>query len=164
MRLWVVRHAKSSWSEPVSDHERGLNKRGRRDAPRMSAWLAAQDLPPTRILSSDAVRTRLTTEHLQDALGLANAAIGYLPELYLGATRDMLAAVQTLPDDCESAAVVGHNPTVTQFANTLLDRARIDDMPTLAIAGIDLPAPWRSVAPGGGRLVAFATPKQLSSS
>ena len=34
--LLVLRHAKSSWSDPaLDDHERPLNKRGRRDAPRI---------------------------------------------------------------------------------------------------------------------------------
>ena len=36
-RLFIVRHAKSSWDYPqLSDFERPLNKRGKRDVPDMS--------------------------------------------------------------------------------------------------------------------------------
>ncbi|MCH5374620.1 MAG: histidine phosphatase family protein, partial [Planctomycetes bacterium] len=34
--LLILRHAKSSWGDPsLADHDRPLNARGKRDAPRM---------------------------------------------------------------------------------------------------------------------------------
>ena len=40
--LFLVRHAKSSWKEfgKIEDFERGLNKRGKKDAPMMAQRLA----------------------------------------------------------------------------------------------------------------------------
>ena len=59
--LLILRHAKSSWDHPgLRDHDRPLNPRGRRDAPRMGRFLVERDLVPERIVSSTAVRARTT--------------------------------------------------------------------------------------------------------
>ena len=43
--LLLARHAKSDWGMPgLSDHDRPLNGRGRRDAPAMARRLADDDL------------------------------------------------------------------------------------------------------------------------
>ena len=55
--LLVLRHAKSSWSRPeLTDHDRPLNKRGKRSAPLMGALLDEQDIVPDLIISSTARR------------------------------------------------------------------------------------------------------------
>ena len=60
--LHLLRHAKSSWNEPYrSDRERGLNKRGRRDAPRMGMALA-NSVDPLAVCVSPARRAQLTLE------------------------------------------------------------------------------------------------------
>ena len=46
--LYLLRHAKSSWDDPaLSDGERPLNGRGRRDAPRMGEALGTRLVPMT---------------------------------------------------------------------------------------------------------------------
>ena len=60
-RLIIMRHAKSSWtSGALSDHERPLNARGIRDAPRVGAALVKRGWLPQLVLSSDSERTRET--------------------------------------------------------------------------------------------------------
>ncbi len=60
-RLIVMRHAKSSWKHAgLTDHQRPLNKRGRKDAPRVARALIERGWTPRRVLSSDAARTRET--------------------------------------------------------------------------------------------------------
>ena len=55
--LFLVRHAKSSWSDPsLSDRDRPLNKRGRRSAPDMGGRLALKGHQPDLIISSPAKR------------------------------------------------------------------------------------------------------------
>ena len=50
--LYLLRHAKSSWDDPsLSDGERPLNGRGRRDAPRMGEALGARLVPMTFYVS-----------------------------------------------------------------------------------------------------------------
>ena len=61
--LLLLRHAKSSWSDPtLPDHDRPLNKRGIHDAPRMGKLLRHEHLMPDLILSSTAVRAKKTAE------------------------------------------------------------------------------------------------------
>ena len=62
-QLLVLRHAKSSWKDiGLRDFDRPLNKRGKKDAPRMGQFLAEQDLTPDQIITSAATRARLTAE------------------------------------------------------------------------------------------------------
>ena len=50
--ILILRHGKSSWSNPgLADIDRPLNKRGKRDAPRMGSLLREQDIVPDLILS-----------------------------------------------------------------------------------------------------------------
>ena len=61
--LLVMRHAKSSWKEvDLVDHDRPLNKRGMKDAPRMGKLLRKERLIPELILTSSARRARDTAE------------------------------------------------------------------------------------------------------
>ena len=53
--LLILRHAKSSWKHPeLTDHDRPLNKRGKRDASRMGEILRSEHLIPEAIISSTA--------------------------------------------------------------------------------------------------------------
>jgi phosphohistidine phosphatase len=66
--LLVLRHAKSSWHDPaLDDHDRPLNKRGQQDGPRMGELVREHRLTPDVIISSDAVRARLTAEAVAEA-------------------------------------------------------------------------------------------------
>ena len=53
--LLIMRHAKSSWEfTDLSDHDRPLNTRGKRDAPRLGKVLLKERLVPQLIISSSA--------------------------------------------------------------------------------------------------------------
>ena len=59
----MLRHGKSSWKDPeLTDHDRPLNKRGKRDAPRIGALLKNEHRAPEVIISSTAIRARATVE------------------------------------------------------------------------------------------------------
>ena len=67
--LYVIRHAKSSWDEPdQSDFERGLNDRGKRDAPRMGKRLKERGIHPDLMLSSPAKRAYSTAKRIAEVL------------------------------------------------------------------------------------------------
>ena len=62
--LYLMRHAKSSWSfDDLTDEQRPLNGRGREDAPRMGQALVKRNIKIDLLLSSAAVRA-LTTAAL----------------------------------------------------------------------------------------------------
>ena len=69
-RVWLLRHAKSSWDdELLGDHERPLAPRGRKAAARIARWAAANGLRPDLVLCSTAVRARATLEIVLPELG-----------------------------------------------------------------------------------------------
>jgi len=107
--LFLVRHAKSSWADAgLTDHDRRLNARGERDAPRMASRLADRPTAPELIVSSSALRARATAEHLVDALPGAELRID--PRIYAADSRRLLEIVHGLEDRFGSVALVGHNP------------------------------------------------------
>jgi phosphohistidine phosphatase len=129
IRLALVRHAKSDWGDPsLDDHDRPLNDRGKRDAPRMARRLAEAGLRPDVILSSTALRARTTAEAFAAELRIA---VSLEPELY-GAPAGSLLAVAAATG-AASVMVVAHDPGMSVLAGRLSD-GRIEHMPTCAVA------------------------------
>ena len=68
--LYIIRHAKSSWENPtMSDLDRPLNERGKRDAPRMGKRLKEKAIHPTVLISSPAKRAFGTAKRIAEVLG-----------------------------------------------------------------------------------------------
>lgn len=131
--LLLIRHAKSSWAEPgLADHDRPLNDRGRRDAPAMGARLRDEGLVPGVIRSSTALRARTTAGLLADALGLAADAVVLDRGLYGADPETLLDAAAELPGSAAIAALVAHDPGLSELAYRLSDGA-VDHMPTCAV-------------------------------
>ena len=164
LRLILTRHAKSDWTEPTGgDHARPLNPRGRKAAPRMGRWLAAQGVVPGEALVSTAARTRETWALMAPELPGAPAP-RYLDALYHAGPDVMLRALQTA--EAETVLMLGHNPGIAAFARWLLEdppkHPRFADYPTCAtlIARFDV-ADWGAVGPAAGTALAFAVPRDL---
>ena len=97
-RLWLLRHAKSSWDEPgLADHDRPLAPRGGKAGGRIRAWAADHDVRPDLVLCSTAVRARATLELVVDALG--SPVIEFEDGLYHAWETDLLARLQAVPAD-----------------------------------------------------------------
>src|SRR5512139_452310 len=96
--LLVLRHAKSSWNDPaLDDHERPLSTRGRRDGPRMGALVREYGLMPDVVISSDAVRARLTAEAVAAAARYAGETL-LDRRLYMASPADIRSLLRTVPD------------------------------------------------------------------
>ena len=109
-RLIVMRHAKSSWSSgAVSDHERPLNDRGRRDAPRVAEHLVQIGWQPAAILSSDAKRTQETYEGMSGSFP-EQVPAQFTHSLYHAGYSSVLDEAPGVPDDVSCLLVLGHNP------------------------------------------------------
>ena len=108
--LLVLRHAKSSWSDPaLDDHERPLNKRGRRDGPRMGKLVRQSGLMPDVVISSDAVRAWLTAEAVVQAARHAGEIL-LDQQLYMASPADILSLLRTVRENAETVMIAGHNP------------------------------------------------------
>lgn len=135
--LYLVRHAKSSWDDPsLSDRDRPLNKRGKRDAPDMGQRLREQGHRPDHVISSPARRARSTALKITRELGLDEAAIEIADALYFKGLPGMYDTLERVDDRHASVMLVGHNPTMTDMLNRLTG-AGIYNMPTCAIAIVE---------------------------
>ena len=161
--LLILRHAKSSWNYPeLSDYDRPLNRRGKRDAPRMGAHLREHGLIPDRILTSSAKRARKTANKVAKACGYTGK-VKKLDAFYDTVAGVIYETLQTLPDKYQRVMVVGHNPTMEQLVGSLTGQFR--QMPTAALAHIELPIQrWEALnLHTAGTLINLWTPKTLFS-
>ncbi|MBV1906721.1 MAG: histidine phosphatase family protein [Pseudomonadales bacterium] len=161
MKLWVIRHAKSSWADQnQTDFERPLNERGLRDAPRMQAWLAKQSHLPQWIVSSDALRTRQTSIFIHAAL-VPTTPLLFDNRLYLPTLHDMFDLLAETPAEITSLALISHNPASTHIINSLVGSAVINNLPTFGIARLTIKNSWDQISEGTGTLDVLVSPKTI---
>ena len=146
--LMLLRHAKSSWKdEDISDHDRPLNKRGKKTAPVMGHLILEKQLVPDLILSSTAVRARTTAEAVAKACNYKNT-IEHIEELYLATAGELLSEVQSRVDDgIERVMLVAHNPGMEDLVSRLSGHP--EPFPTGALAVFELGIEsWRALELG----------------
>jgi len=161
--LLVLRHAKSSWNDPVLDvQERPLNKRGRRDGLRMGELVREYRLTPDVIISSDAVRARLTAEAVAEAARYAGEIL-LDRHLYMASPAGILSVLRTVRETkAGTVMIVGHNPGLEELVAQLTGDQQ--DLPTAALAQIVLPIDlWRDLKRSTrGTLLGLWRPKELT--
>lgn len=158
--LILVRHAKSSWDAPgLSDFDRPLNERGKKDAPEMAARLKEKGLTVDQFVSSPAKRARKTARIFADAFGVKKEEIRLIDDLYLATREAFSNAVASLDDAADTVALFSHNPGITEYASSL-SNVRIDDMPTCAMFGVQADcAQWNAFDGAGKKFLFFDYPK-----
>ena len=131
--LFLMRHAKSSWDNPeLVDHERPLNKRGRRSADLIGQTLHARGYAPQIIWSSDSTRTRETAQRLVRAIPGPQSAF-YTGDLYHASAQNMLRFMEKQGEpDCQRLMVLAHNPGMAELFEFFSGQHR--DVPTAATA------------------------------
>ena len=132
-QLLLVRHAKSDWSTPsLSDFDRPLNHRGKRDAPEMAARLLDKKIKIDAIIASPAKRASKTASIFAKEYEIDKEDILFREELYAASVSSFYDVISKVSDKFDSIAVFSHNPGITEFANSLTS-ARIDNIPTCGI-------------------------------
>ncbi len=159
--LLLFRHAKSSWDKAeIQDHERPLNHRGQRDAPRMGKLMREKGLLPDLILCSSAVRARQTIELASEALAY-HGDIEFRDDLYAFEPGAYLRAIQGIPAENELVMIVGHNPSIEELLSGLT--SEYISIPTAALAEIELEIDdWSQISFGmRAKLKNFWSPKEI---
>jgi phosphohistidine phosphatase len=165
-RLYLLRHAKSSWKEEgLADHDRPLSGRGRRAAKAIGRHLRGQGVEPELVLCSTARRARQTLEGIEPALG--RGAVRVESELYGAAALDLLEHLHEIAPSVRSVMVIGHNPGLEQLALRLARggsrvQALAVKFPTGALATLAFSGPgWAALDRGTAELVEFIRPRDL---
>ena len=166
LKLILIRHAKSDWGNPMQrDHDRPLNDRGLRDAPRIGAWLAERGHVPDKVRLSTAERVQQTWAGITSTLPDTAREVTHHPELYHAEPERILSFIRG--GNARTLAIIAHNPgigdTAAAMATRPPDHPRFTAYPTAATTVFEIDeSDWRDVGWGAGRVVDFVVPRDLA--
>lgn len=134
--LLLIRHAKSSWDDAaLSDFERPLNERGKKDAPEMAERLAGKKIKIDAFFSSPAKRAARTARAFAKEFNKNKDEIIFKSELYLASVDVFYDVIKKVDDSLDCIAVFSHNPGITDFVNELTE-VQIDNIPTCGVFAV----------------------------
>lgn len=163
-RLLVLRHAKSSWSDPsLDDHERPLAPRGRRAGHRVARHLSAEGIEPELVLCSTARRAQETLATIRSVLD--HATVLSEPALYGAPAAALVARLRRVAPTTESVLLVGHNPGLQELVLLLATPGPLRErvaarLPTGALATLEV-EDWSALGPGTAQLAGLVLPREL---
>jgi phosphohistidine phosphatase len=166
--LYLLRHAKSSWSDSsLADHDRPLAPRGVDAVGRLATYIDEAGIRPAVVLCSSATRAQDTLDGVLPSLG-ADADVLTEDGLYGADSRQLVDRLRRLPPGCPSAMVIGHNPGLHDLAFDLAGAgderqlARLHNkFPTGALAALGIADTWKSLSPGSATLTVLVVPRDL---
>lgn len=165
--LTLLRHAKSSWDDPVQrDFDRPLNRRGRKAARTIGREMRAQGLRFDKVLASPAARVSETLADVAEGYG-EPIEPDYDKRVYLASAEALLELIHATEDSASSLLIVGHNPGLENLALKLAQQGALRSellikYPTATLAEISLPVEhWSDVREGIGKIARFIRPRDL---
>ncbi|HET7898271.1 MAG TPA: histidine phosphatase family protein [Flavisolibacter sp.] len=158
--LILIRHAKSSWDQDgLSDSERPLNERGKKDAPEMAKRLRKRGLKIDAFVSSPAERAFRTARYFAREFDVKKEEIKTEKGLYGAMSSHFEEVVAGLKDKYDTVAVFSHNPGITDYANTLC-HVQTDNMPTCGVFAVQADVDnWQDFAKAEKNFLFFDYPK-----
>jgi phosphohistidine phosphatase len=170
LKLYLLRHAKSSWDEKnLDDRDRPLTRRGRVAAQAMGRLLEHRGLLPELVLCSPARRTRDTWEIAAGELKTAPKLV-IDDQLYdFGNGGRLLEIARQKGGKAKSLMIVAHNPAIERLARRLVgagDEKLVKRLeakyPTGALAAFEVnAASWAALDETQTRLTHFIRPKDI---
>ena len=161
--LYLLRHAKSSWEDPLaSDRERPLNSRGHEQALRIGTALS-ELLPAQMIYVSPARRAQQTLAGLQERWpALHKYEHQTIEALYTFSTSNIIAWLRTQDSSSQRLFLIGHNPGFTDLVNWVCATSVLTNLPTAGFVSLALSiSSWVGLNPGCGYLQRRVFPKEL---
>lgn len=121
-KIIVMRHGKAAHVNGIQcDDERKLLPEGRKRSEKVGLFLAGQNVRVQCVLCSHAIRSRETAHIVADSVGFDKEAVIEHRSIYFGSTAALFDLFYALDDGVEEVLIVGHNPTITEFSNVLLN-------------------------------------------
>jgi phosphohistidine phosphatase len=167
-RLYLLRHAKSSWDDPsLPDEQRPLAPRGRRAAGALERHFRKTRLHVDLVLCSPAQRTRETWAGVRAGVN-TDAEVRFEPAVYAASAAELLDVVRGVDEAVQSLLVVAHNPGIEDLASELAGSGRPaalarlrDGFVTGGFATLSVESIWAKLAWGSGYLDGFVRPRDL---
>ena len=158
-KLYIIRHAKSSWKDfNLDDFDRPLNKRGRRDAPFMGAKLKSKNVMPDIILSSTAFRAKTTAKIIAKAVKYSKKIL-FMEGIYDACANKLHNILTKIDDENSVVFLFGHNPDLNMLAEKYV--AFDDNIVTCGIVEIEFNCiSWEDIDEKNAKLISFDYPKK----
>jgi len=158
-KLYLVRHAKSSWKHHVFDIKRPLKKRGVNDAHLVANRTNELFVNPDIVLCSPANRTVQTAEIFINSWKLNTSTYYLKTNLYDFSREGLIKTIKQCNDTVNILMIFAHNFAVTDFVNTF-GTIDINSVPTCGFVVIDFEIDsWKNL--DKGKTVYKVFPKEL---
>ena len=159
--LTLLRHAKSSWTETgLSDHDRPLNERGKRDAPTMASRIQESGIRPSLILSSTALRAWTTAKVVAQQISYPIEFLQREERLYHAGIQKIIEVLNDQDAGFNNIMIVGHNPGFTELANLLVP-GLTHNIPTCGLVSVQFDSEdWNLESIDPAELVVYDYPKK----
>lgn len=155
-RLILMRHAKSSWTNPSArDFDRPLNKRGRLSA-RFMAGIELKSQVDLVLCSASKRTTETIT--IFNEICKQDLIIQFKDELYAASYETHLKEIAQLGDDHNTVMIVAHNPGISRLLSYLTHESRHMVTAAMAVIEFELDS-WQHIIEGSGNLISFDYPK-----
>jgi len=161
-KLVICRHAKSSWDDPrLSDHGRPLSNRGLRDAPMMAARIHTNRIFPEKILTSNALRAKMTAEFYLKVFEKMEVGYEVSDAFYMASETELLKEIKKTNNKIDTLFIFGHNPGLTELINYLGEP--LENLPTAAIMGFKFDEnSWENISSNNASFWMYDFPKNKS--
>jgi phosphohistidine phosphatase len=154
-----MRHAKSDWKNSVlKDFDRPLNERGKDSIEIMSKALKKQNICPDIILSSPALRAKITAKGIGQGINY-NKAIVYEKDFYFSNLSSVIDIIKKTNNKNNNLMIFGHDPMWSELVYRF--SGKNIDMPTCSICGISFEIDsWNDIVKQQGNVVVYEYPKK----
>ena len=161
--LTLIRHAEAQVQSGSPDIERLLSTYGSQMAPVMGRRLESQGVEPDIVYTSPSARTKETAKILCYEIGFPLEKIEIKDEIYRASLMNLFTLIQAANEDLKHLMLIGHNPTITEFANALCKDHQISHMATCGVFKVALDVDyWALVNEGSGQFIEYDTPENMS--
>ncbi|HYC28484.1 MAG TPA: histidine phosphatase family protein, partial [Chitinophagaceae bacterium] len=82
-------------------------------------------------------------------------------KLYNATEKDFYEVISQLPSSMNNIAVFSHNPGLTDFANSVTNDIRIDNVPTCGILAVSFEGDWPAFKDAQKEFLFFDYPKNM---
>jgi phosphohistidine phosphatase len=153
-KLLLIRHAKSSWKDNnLLDFYRPLSDKGKKEASILGKLLKRNGLFPELVISSPAKRAIKTTKKIIRELNYPEDKIQTDKMIYSGRLSNLLECIHFINKTIDITFMVGHNPTLLEFGNTLTG-SNIKKLPTSSFILINFNVnSWKDITYASGEIL-----------
>ena len=152
-KLYIVRHTQKEEEFTKDDYDRDLSPEGLEKAKLIAENFAKKNIPIDLIVASPAKRTMITAEIFANALNY-NKSIMFNEVLYMAFVNELFETISYTFDTVDSMLLVGHNPSLTAFAITLVGFKEKFEMGAIMEINFNCDS-WINISKDNAQLVSY---------